>query len=275
MKALAALALALAMTAATAPAAPAAATLPHPAHVVVVVEENHTLMQVVGSGHAPYLTAVARAGALFTNAHGETHPSLPNYLALFAGITNDNKDGCPATGISTSAPNLGSELLKAGLTFEAYSEALPSAGWRGCSAGTYARKHAPWVAFSNVPQRLHHPLDDLRSFDHLATVTFIVPDVDDDMHDGTVADGDEWAKKHLAPLVRWADAHDTLVIVTWDEGLDNTNSIPTFFAGPMVRQGTYPEFVDHYRLLRTIEEMYGLPPSGRAAAVAPIVNCWR
>ena len=256
-------------------AAASALPLPRPAHIVVVVEENRTLHEVVGSGSAPYLTTVAKAGALFTNAHGETHPSLPNYFALFAGLTNDNGDDCPATGISPNAPNLASELLAARLTFAAYSEALPAPGFRGCSAGTYARKHAPWVHFANVPHRLHQPLTALRAFDELATVTFIVPDVDDDMHDGNVRMGDDWAKAHLAPLVRWADAHDTLVIVTWDEGLDATNSIPTFFAGPMVRPGTYPERVDHYRLLRTIEAMYGLIPTGRAAAAAPIVDCWK
>jgi acid phosphatase len=253
----------------------AAADVPHPAHVVVVVEENRTQREVIGSASAPYLTAVAKGGALFADAHGETHPSLPNYFALFAGLTNDNGDGCPATGISPSAPNLASELLAVGLTFAAYSEALPATGFRGCAAGTYARKHAPWVHFTNVPQALHRPLGALRSYDDLATVTFIIPDVDDDMHDGTVRMGDDWAKSHLAPLLRWADAHDTLVIVTWDEGFDATNSIPTFFAGPMVRPGRYRERVDHYRLLRTIEEMYGLAPTGRAVAAAPIGDCWK
>ncbi len=252
-----------------------AAALPRPAHVVVVVEENKTLRQVVAGRAAPYLTALAKSGALFTEAHGETHPSLPNYLALFAGVTNTNGDGCPAVGFSPDAPNLASELLAAGQTFAAYSEGLPSTGFRGCWAGKYARKHAPWVEFRNVPQTLHHPLRELRSFDGLPTVTFVVPDLDDDMHDGTVAMGDAWARGHLGPLVAWADAHDTLVIVTWDEGLDAVNSIPTILAGPMVRAGSYAERIDHYRLLRTIEDMYGLAPTGRAAAAAPLTDCWR
>jgi acid phosphatase len=255
-------------------AAPAAA-LPRPAHVVVVIEENRTLAQIVEGDDAPYLTTVARNGALFTNAHGVTHPSQPNYLALFAGRTNGNGNGCPARGVAPDAPNLGSELLAAHFTFAAYSEALPSAGFMGCSAGTYARKHAPWVHFTNVPQRLHRPLDALTSFDALATVTFIVPDVDDDMHDGTVRQGDDWAQRRLAPLLKWAAAHDTLVVFTWDEGFDATNSIPTMFVGPMVRAGRYAERIDHYRVLRTLEDMYGLAPTGEAAAVAPITAVWR
>ncbi|MGA2392103.1 MAG: alkaline phosphatase family protein [Candidatus Lustribacter sp.] len=251
------------------------APLPRPAHVVVVIEENHTLAQIVSSGNAPYLTSVARGGALFTNAHAETHPSLPNYFALLAGLTNTNGDGCPARGIPPGAPNLGSELLAAHLTFAAYSEALPAAGFMGCSAGTYARKHAPWTSFSNIPQQLHRPLSALTSFDALPTVAFIVPDVNDDMHDGTVKEGDDWAAAHLGPLLKWAATHDTLVVFTWDEGFDARNSIPTMFAGPMVRPGRYAEPVDHYRILRTLEDFYGLPPSGNAAGVAPITDVWR
>ncbi len=166
-------------------------------------------------------------------------------------------------------------MLAARLTFAAYSEALPKAGFMGCWAGTYAQKHAPWTHFINIPQRLHRPLDDLRSFDALPTVAFIVPDVDDDMHDGTLKEGDDWAQAHLTPLLKWAATHDTLVVFTWDEGFDSRNSIPTMFVGPMVRAGRYSERIDHYRVLRTLEDLYGLPPSGHAAAVAPITAIWR
>jgi acid phosphatase len=252
-----------------------AAALPRPAHVVVVIEENHTLAQIVASGDAPYLATVARGGALFTHAYGVMHPSQPNYFALFAGLTDDNGDGCPARGVPADAPNIASELLASHLTFAAYSEALPAAGFLGCSAGTYAQKHAPWTHFTNVPQALHRPLDALTSFDALPTVTFVVPDVDDDMHDGTVREGDDWAREHLAPLLAWADAHDTLVVFTWDEGFDARNSIPTMFVGPMVRAGSYTERIDHLRVLRTLEQMYGLAPTGKAAAVAPITDVWR
>jgi acid phosphatase len=152
---------------------------------------------------------------------------------------------------------------------------LPAAGFLGCSAGTYAQKHAPWTHFTNIPQQLHRPLTALTSFDALPAVAFIVPDVDDDMHDGTVKEGDDWAESHLTPLLRWAATHDTLVVFTWDEGYDAANSIPTMFVGPMVRAGRYPERIDHYRVLRTLEDLYGLTPTGKAATVAPITDIWR
>jgi acid phosphatase len=253
-----------------------AQSTPHrPAHVVVVIEENRTLAQVVGSESAPYLTTVARNGALFTQAFGVTHPSQPNYFALFAGLTNSNGDGCPAQSIPPDAPNLASELLAAHFTFAAYSESLPAAGFLGCAAGTYGQKHAPWTHFTNIPQRLHQPLAALTSFDALPTVSFIVPNVDDDMHDGTTKEGDDWAESHLTPLLQWAATHDTLVIFTWDEGFDRLNSIPTMFVGPMIRAGSYPERIDHYRVLRTLEDLYGLKPTGKAAGVAPITRIWK
>ncbi len=252
-----------------------AAPLPRPAHVVIVIDENRTLKEVIGSGHAPYLTTVAQHGALFTHAYGITHPSQPNYFALIAGVTNSNGNNCPARGIPADAPNLASELLAAHLTFAAYSESLPSVGFLGCSAGPYAKKHAAWTFFSNIPPRLHVPLADLKSWDTLPTVTIIVPNVDDDMHDGTVKEGDDWAETHLASLLAWASAHDTLVVFTWDEGFDSLNSIPTMFVGPMIRAGRYPERVDHYRVLRTIEDLYGLPPTGNAARTTPLTDIWK
>jgi acid phosphatase len=257
-------------------ALPAGAAVPRPAHVIVIVEETKSHAQIDRSGHASFINAIAARGALFVNAHGVTHPSLPNYLALFAGLTNKNGDGCPATGISPQAPNLGSELLAAHLTFAGYAEALPGIGSTVCSAGTYARKHAPWVAFSNVPASDSKPMGDLpRSYNALPTVSFLIPDVDDDMHDGSIEEGDTWLATHVKPLLAWADKHDALVVLTWDEGYDAANTIPTIFYGPMVKPGRYAERVDHLNTLRTLEAMYGLPITGKASLVSPIVDCWK
>jgi acid phosphatase len=99
--------------------------------------------------------------------------------------------------------------------------------------------------------------------------------VDDDRHDGSSDAGDTWLATHAKRLLAWADAHDTLVIITWDEGYDEGNTIPTIFYGPMIKAGRYAERVDHYNTLRTIEDMYGLKPSGRAIAAAPILDCFR
>ncbi len=257
-------------------AAQAAPILPRPAHVVVIVEENKSASQIVGNPKAPYINTLIRGGALFIDAHGVTHPSLPNYLALFSGLTNTNKDGCPARGIPKDAPNLASGLLAAHLTFGAYSEALPETGWAGCAAGTYGRKHAPWVHFSNVPASLHRPFSLFpATLERLPTVTFVVPDIEDDMHSGSIARGDAWLRNHLGSFIERATQTDTLFILIWDEGLDPRNTIPLIFLGPMVKPGRYPEFVNHYAVLRTLEDLYGLPHAGRSGEYTPITDCWR
>lgn len=253
--------------------------LPRPAHVVVVVEENHTLAQVVMQPNAAaFLQGVARDGALFTDAHGVTHPSLPNYFAMFAGITNTNGDDCPAEGIDPGAPNLASELIAAHFTFAGYSEGLPAPGSTVCWAGPYARKHNPWVFFTNVPANDNLPLTSFPKYENLPTVSFIVPNVQNDMHDiedGTVQTADAWAKQHVGPLIAWAKTHDTLVIFTWDEGYDSDNSIPMIFTGPMVKAGRYSRNVNHYTFLRTLEAMYGLPYTGNARHAHTIANIWK
>src|SRR5437868_518923 len=106
--------------------APQAGGVPRPDHVLLVIEENHSYSEIIGSSSAPYINTLAQQGALFTNSHGVEHPSEPNYLDLFSGsnqgVTNDN---CPFT---FSSQNLGSELIGSGLAFAGYSEDLPAPG---------------------------------------------------------------------------------------------------------------------------------------------------
>jgi phosphatidylinositol-3-phosphatase len=257
--------------------APVASTepLPVPDHVMVVLFENEDAQYVLGSGEAPYLDSLARAGVTFTDAHGETHPSQPNYLALFSGSTQGvDDDSCPQ---SFDAPNLGSQLLDAGRTFVGYAEDLPSAGSQECRAGDYARKHNPWVDFTNLPTSVNQPYSAFPSdLADLPTVSFLVPNLCHDMHDCSISDGDRWARQELAGYATWAQDHNSMLVVTFDEdsGSDE-NHIATFVVGAMVEPGTSHQRIDHYSLLRTLEDMYELPALGHAAASQPITGIWR
>ena len=99
--------------------------------------------------------------------------------------------------------------------------------------------------------------------------------VEDDMHNGSIGEGDVWLAKWLPPLLAWAEKHDTLIVLTWDEGFDLHNTIVTVFLGPMVRPGKYPERIDHVNVLRTLEDLYRLPHAGRSGEASPITDCWR
>ncbi|EUA19313.1 phosphoesterase family protein [Mycobacterium xenopi 3993] len=221
----------------------AAAALPTPAHVVIVVEENRSQANIIGNKSAPYINSLAANGAMMTQSFAETHPSEPNYLALFAGNMFGLKDNsCPVN--VGAAPNLGSELLAAGYTFAGFAEDLPAVGSPVCSAGKYARKHVPWVDFSNIPKNYSLPFSAFPAppnYASLPTVSFVIPNVDNDMHDGSIAQGDAWLYQKLSPYAAWAKTNNSLLILTWDED-DNTarNQIPTIIYGANVKPGAYP-----------------------------------
>ena len=254
----------------------AAAALPQPAHVVIVIEENRSQANIIGNKSAPFINALAANGAMMAQSFAETHPSEPNYLALFAGSTfGVTKDSCPVD--AGAAPNLASELLAAGYTFVGFAEGLPAVGSTVCSAGKYARKHVPWVNFSNVPAANSLPFSafPMGNYAALPTVSFVIPDNDNDMHDGSIAQGDAWLNRELSGYANWAVANNSLLIVTWDED-DNGphNQIPTVLYGAHVQPGSYNEQISHYNVLSTLEQMYGLPKTGYAANAPAITDVW-
>jgi len=251
------------------------AQVPAPAHVVVVIEENHGYSQIIGSSQAPYINTLATQGALFTNSFALTHPSQPNYLALFSGSTQGiTDDSCPHTFYTQS---LESELITAGKSFVGYSEGLPSAGSKICASGKYVRKHAPWTDFSKDLGKDNQPFTSFpANFATLPTVAWVIPNLDDDMHDGTIQQADSWLQTHLLAYVTWARNNNSLLIVQWDEDeFTPSNHIPTIIVGPMVKPGKYSETINHYNILRTIEDMYGLPHLGKSATAKPITDVWK
>ncbi len=249
--------------------------VPRPDHLVVVIFENKDVASQTATA-APFLSSVAAGAAKFTNSRAITHPSQPNYLALFSGSTQ---------GVATDRcltpfhdrPNLGAQLAAAGYSFTGYSEDLPSVGFQGCSHAGYAAKHNPWAHFDNVPAAANQPYSAFpRQFSDLPSVAFVIPNLCHDMHDCSTTVGDQWARANLGPYLDWAKSHRSLLLVTYDENDGRSgNKILTMFAGAGVRPGAYPEAVDHYRILRTIEAMFGLPPIGAAAGTSPITDIWQ
>ena len=170
--------------------------------MVIVVEENHSSAGILGNSDAPYINALAASGANMTQAFAETHPSQPNYIALFSGGTQGvTDDSCPQT---LSADNLGAQLITAGYSFAGYSEGLPGTGSTVCANANnkYARKHNPWVNFSNLPTSANLPMTSWPTdFSPLPTVSFVIPNLNNDMHDGTVASGDSWLQANMDPYI--------------------------------------------------------------------------
>jgi acid phosphatase len=254
--------------------------LPRPDHVVIVIEENKSFRQIIGNMAAPYINTLANRGALFSQSYGVAHPSQPNYLAFFSGSTQGVADNsCPR---NVTGANLASELIAAAFTFGIYSEDLPAVGFTGCRHLNYERKHNPAVNWQgvNVPPAANMPFTHFPAdFSKLPTVSIVVPNQENDMHNGvepdTIIRGDQWLRKNLDAYARWAETHNSLLIVTWDEDDGSAkNRIATIFVGPMVKPGVYAQRIDHYSVLRTLTDMYGLPPLGKGADAATIDFVW-
>ena len=228
---------------------------------MVAVLENHAFAQIIGNDRAPFINDLARRGATFTQSYAVAHPSQPNYFALFSGSAQGTQSDAPRF---FQAPTLAGQLRGAGKSFVGYVE-----------AGS-PRKHNPWASFADARNTgrdfSHFPTN----FTMLPAVSFVVPNLDDDMHDGSVERGDAWLREKLGPYAAWCLKSDDILIVTFDEddGSDS-NRITTVFFGRLVAPGQYDRRIDHYSVLRTIEALEGLPPLGLAAQREPISGVWR
>jgi hypothetical protein len=243
-------------------AAPAADNkLPQLDHVIVVILENHSPNEIIRSDRAPFIHSLAMGGAMFVNAFAVSHPSQPNYFALFSGSTQGVRDDKDYT---FDAPNLASALQAARRSFIGYVE-----------TGS-PRKHNPWQSFASARATERNMKEFPSDFKRLPTVSFVIPDLQNDMHDGSVRRGDNWLKVHLGPYAQWAKTHNSLLIVLFDEDDDSAeNRVPTIFYGAHVRPGQYAERISHYDVLSTILAIYGLPPFGEAATNQPIRTIWK
>ena len=237
----------------------AAPSMPRPDHVVVVVMENRSYAEI--RAQAPFINDLADRGALFTSSFAVTHPSQPNYFALFTGSTQGVKDN---NSYTFTGPTLASALRAKGYSFAGYVE-------RGSP-----RKHNPWESFVNSKDVERDLKQFPTDFSKLPTVSFVIPNLANDMHDGGIKQGDAWLRQHLADYAEWCLRTNDLLIVTFDEGDDKSkNQIFTLFFGGAVRPGRYGERIDHYTVLRTIEAMYDLPSLGKTGGVSPIQGIWK
>jgi phosphatidylinositol-3-phosphatase len=256
-----------------------------PRHLIVVVEENHSFEQTIGSPAAPFINRLAAYGTLLIHYYAVTHPSLPNYVALLSGRTPIRSD-CRAC--TFAGPTLVDQLEARHISWAAYYQGLP----RPCSTvarfGAYTEAVDPFMHAADVR---HHPArcDRVLPFrrfhadlalGRLPTVVFVIPDLDHEMHSGPVRVADAWLQRLVGALRTnpvWRQ--DTRLVVTFDEsrgrdvrsccdGLGRGGRILTIVAGPRVPRGRDPTPYTHYSLLRSIEAAVGLGFLGHAGDLA-------
>jgi hypothetical protein len=260
--------------------------------VIVVVEENNSIGQIIGSPQAPFLNRLAAKGALLTSYFAITHPSLPNYIAMVSGDTQGITSDCG--GCNVDAPNLADQLEAAGISWKAYMEDLPAPCSDAHTAGGYAKKHDPFIYFASVrgdPGRCakvvpFSQLDADLAARRLPRLVFVTPNLDHDMHGAgeggadaaLVATADRWLEGFYGKLAgssAWRDG--TRLVVTWDEGaggekigccggLAAGGRVATIVTGPGVMPARDDATYSHYALLRSIETLFHLPLLGHAGS---------
>lgn len=256
---------------------------PAPDHVVILIMENHSYNQIIGNKEAPTINTLSISSntALFTQSYGITYSSQPNYIILFSGCNQGIIDDAPPKEVPFTSDNLGRQLLDAGKSFISYAEDLPHAGYDGETSGLYVRRHNPAVYWmgngvNQLPSYVIQPFTSFpENFSLLPTVCFVVPNNSNNMHDGSISQGDQWVNSHLMSYIEWAKTHNSLFILTFDEDdKSQDNHIATLFSGEMVKPGNYFQKINHLNILRTIEEMYGMPYACDASKTIPVTGCW-
>lgn len=255
----------LAVAGASAKSANGAVRLPHVAHVVVVLFENHEESSIDDSGQAPAFERYAARYADLTDYTAIGHPSLPNYLALVSGSTQGVTDDCTSCG--PWPRSIGGSLTRAGKSWGGYAEGYPS-------SPLFAKKHMPFLYFTDGASHVHP----LSSFDarRLPAYSFVAPNLCNDAHDCPLSTANTFLQHWLPPLLQ---VPSTAVFVLFDEGktsIGGGGRIEAFVAGTAVkRHVSVQQPVNHYTVLRTIEDLFRLPRLGASRTATPLTGIWR
>jgi phosphatidylinositol-3-phosphatase len=248
-------------------------------HIMVIVEENREYGSVIGDPSAPYLNSLAASNGLATQWYAVSHPSLPNYLALVSGSTQEVHDD--GAGHTFPGPTLVDQLAARGIGWRAYMEGMPSPCDPAPVSDDYAKKHDPFMYFSSITRNRSQcanvvPLGRLATDLSSGTAPpflWVTPNLCHDGHDCGTATADAWlhAEMQTVTASSWY-RQGASVIVTWDEGDTDRGcctgaaggQIPTLVVSSRGRQRlTTPG--DHDGTLRGIEEAYGVGLLGAAA----------
>jgi phospholipase C len=234
-------------------------------HVFVIVMENRSYDQAMAGG---YTAQLASKYAVATNYHGVSHPSLPNYLALTSGstwgIADDGWHSLPAGG-------LGAQLTAAGVPWRAYMEGMSN----GClhSGYPYALKHDPFPYYGGACPAQVVPFSQFDQ-DMAGTVpnfVWITPDLCHDGHDCSTQTADKWLSQTVPKILATsAWQKGGVLLITWDEGEDSANHVLTLVIHPGTIIRTSGRAYNHYSMLASIEERFGLPLLGQAAHATPM-----
>src|ERR1700680_459583 len=250
---------------------PSTGSVPAFGHVLLVLEENHSYSEVIGNSSMPYLNSLATQYGLATQYYANTHPSIGNYFMVTTGQLVSNDDSFSGT---VSVDNIVRQLLAAGKTWKSYAESIPNPGYTGGDSYPYAKRHNPFSYITDVVNSSTqvNNLQSLTQFNQdlangqLPNFSFLVPNLLDDAHDGTLQLADQWLQTYIAPVISSsAFQKDGLLIIVFDEGdaSDSANGgghVAAVIISPDAKQGFQSTTLyQHQSMLRLILEGLGVP----------------
>jgi len=252
----------------------------------MVVEENQSYASVVGNSSAwPHLNDLIGLGALTTNYYADGHPSIDNYFMLTTGQTLTFDDSSTKVW---DVDSIARRMLSANQSLRVYAEGIQR-GYVGGNTCLYLIRHNPFAMLSDIANNRQVANQVIWPFAQfgadmashsLPAFSFVVPDINDDAHNGTPQQADSWLQANvIAPLAvypAFQPGGDGVLIVLFDEAADSDKThggghVPAVFWGPAVQTGfkqTSTTIFQHESMLRTIMDLLGLqnPPAGAAGA---------
>jgi phospholipase C len=255
------------------------------AHVILIVEENQSFSTVYHS-QMPWLSALGDKYGIATNYFSDKKGSLLDYLWLSSGSSEPSFgcDGNRCTHTITDG-NIFRELNKAGMSWNVYADSLPYSGFMGMFAGNYAKRHDPAVWYSDVVNNTEQqqnvvpftqfPVD--LAAQNLPDYSIIVPNLEDDAHNGTPETADQWLKTNIGPLLNsqyFQAEQNSVMFITFDNGYqDQQGQVFTAVVGQSVIPGVEVNTpFRHENTLRTIMQLLGLKNYPGASATAAPMN---
>jgi len=266
------------------PAPPPSNVVPQFGHIILLVEENHSYSEVIGNTSMPYLNSLAAQYGLATQYFANAHPSIGDYFMLTTGQLVTNDDAFAGT---VDVDNIVRELISVGKTWKSYAESIPSTGYTGGDVYPYARRHNPFSYFSDVVNDSSQAgnLVSMTQFqadlanDQRPDFSFIVPNLLDDAHDGSLQVADAWLQQNIGPLISSSIFQkDDLLVIVFDEAntsdsTDGGGRVAALILSPKARQGyRSTTFYQHQSTLHLILQGLGITAYPDAASSAPAMG---
>jgi phosphatidylinositol-3-phosphatase len=242
-------------------------------HVVWILMENKDYSSVVGPGSAPYINRLAHRYGVATDYSAISHPSLPNYIALTSGSDQGISDDSDPASHRLNVPSIFSQLPGGGS--RSLEQSMPSHCAKGDS-GDYAVRHNPETYYTNLGQECaRYDVSFGAKPDLSARFTFVTPNLINDMHDGSIADGDRFLQSYVPALMATPQyrSRNTVIFIAWDENEGASgNRVPCIVISPFTHGMTSGTRYSHYSLLRTTEALLGLPLLGNARSASSMIG---